>query len=292
MCIMSHKTVLQYNPLVSIALTTYNGKEFLRKQLDSLLAQTYKNFEIVVSDDGSDNETIGILNEYVAKDGRIRWSKSPFQRGFVKNTENAISLCKGEIIFLCDQDDVWYKDRVMLHVNVYKDPSVLWVYNKLVLVDEHEKEIGFFEDTIKDYYTKERMKLLYYTWGSCVGGAMTSYRASVLHKAMPIGKYAPAHDSWIQLAIFPSKSFFIDKVLQVYRQHGGNEVGWGKKQSLEEQGKKEQEAIFGNMRYLKYLPKNKHLQPWKRIFFYIVYKVKQIRRILRNSHKKLFTLHK
>lgn len=278
---MSYKIALQYKPLVSIALTTYNGKEFLRKQLDSLLNQTYQHFEIVISDDGSDSETISILNEYSNKDKRVRWSKSPFQRGFVKNTENAISLCKGEIIFLCDQDDIWYEDRVMLHVEAYKDPSVLWVYNKLVLVDEDEKEIGFLEDTLKDYYTKERMKLLYYTWGSCIGGAMTSYRASILHKVMPIGKHAPAHDSWIQLAIFPSKSFFIDKVLQVYRQHGGNEVGWGQEFSKEEFKKREKLAISGNLQFLKYLPKNRHLQLWKRIYFYFVYRVKQIRVIFR-----------
>ncbi|MFH1188278.1 MAG: glycosyltransferase [bacterium] len=274
---MSHKNVSQYNPFVSIALTTYNGKEFLRKQLDSLLSQTYRNLEIVISDDGSDNETIAILNEYVARDKRVRWSRSPLPRGFIKNTENAISLCKGEIIFLCDQDDIWYENRVSLHVAAYKDPRVFWVYNKLVLVDEHDKKIGFLEDTINDYYKKERMKLLYYTWGSCIGGAMTSYRASILHKAMPIGRYCPAHDSWIQLAIFPLKPFFIDEVLQVYRQHNSNEVGWGKKQTMKELKRKKQEAISDNMRYLKYLPENKNLQLWKRIFFNIVYVAKRIR---------------
>ncbi len=268
----------EFNPFVSIALTTYNGVKYLRQQLDSLLNQTYKNFEIVISDDGSNKETISILNEYANKDARLRWSQSPYERGFIKNTQNAILLCKGEIIFLCDQDDVWYNDKVRLRIDAYRDSSVMWVYNRLVLVDESgNKAVGYLEDTINDYYEKGRMKLRYYTWGSCIGGAMTSYRASILYKAMPIGKYAPAHDSWIQLAIFPAKSFFIDKILQVYRLHGGNEVGWGKKKSPEEIRETENRAISENMRYLKHLPKNKNLQLWKRIFFFAVYQIKALR---------------
>ena len=88
-----------FNPLVSIALTTYNGGKLIREQIDSLLAQTYTNFEIVISDDGSNEETIQILNEYAQTDPRVRWSRSPLGRGYVNNTQNAISLCKGEIIF-------------------------------------------------------------------------------------------------------------------------------------------------------------------------------------------------
>ena len=276
------KQELNFNPLISIALTTYNGTKYLRKQLDSLLNQTYQNFEIVISDDGSNEETISILNEYANKDTRVRWSRSPCERGFVKNTQNAILLCNGEIIFLCDQDDIWYGDKVQLHIDAYRDPSIMWVYNKLVLINKNDNEVGYLNDLVKDYYSKKRMKLLYYTWGSCIGGAATSYRASILHKVMPIGKYAPAHDSWIQLAIFPAKCFFIDKVLQAYRLHGENEVGWGKEKTLDEIREVEQRAIFDNMRYLKYLPKNTNIQIWKRIFFKVVYWAKILRLKIRN----------
>ena len=143
-----------YYPLVSVAITTYNGTVFLRKQLDSIISQTYRNLEIVISDDGSNSTTIDILNEYAQKESRLRWSRSPLERGFVKNTQNSIALSKGEIIFLCDQDDVWYDNKIALHVEAYKDKSVAWVYNRLVLTDEDDTELGYLEDTIPNYYSK------------------------------------------------------------------------------------------------------------------------------------------
>lgn len=277
---MSDKNNKRYEPFVSVALITHNGKEVLRKQLDSIIDQTYSNFEIVISNDGNDSGTIAILNEYTNKDKRIRWSRNPLPAGYMNNIQNAISLCKGEIIFLCDQDDIWFKDKIALHVDAYKDPSVYWVYNKLVLTDQNGKETGYLEDTLPDYYSKNRMHLLYYTWGSCIGGAMTSYRASLLHKVMPIGKYSHGHDSWIQLAIFPKKAFFIDKVLQTYRQHGGNSVGWGKALSKEEFVRNEKQAISDNFRYLKELSKNKTISMWKRSLFSTVYVLKRIRALV------------
>ena len=268
-----------YNPLVSIALTTFNGRHFIKEQIDSILAQTYQNFEIVISDDGSDKETIDILNAYVAQNSRVRWSRSPLERGYRKNTENAISLCRGEIIFLCDQDDTWYPERLQLHVNAYKDSSVQWVFNRLVITDSINNPIGYIEDTLPDYYRHKTM--LENVWGSCIGGAMTSYRAECIKKALPIPSYAPAHDSWIQFAIFPAKSIFIDKVLQTYRQHNNNQVGMAVATDMEAKKQLEEESILANYYRLKMYAREPHLQIWKRGFVLIVYYLKKIRYILR-----------
>jgi glycosyltransferase involved in cell wall biosynthesis len=215
---------------------------------------------------------------------RIRWCRSTLPRGFKNNAQHGISLCKGDIVFLCDQDDVWYPEKVERHVVAYADPSVKWVYNKLALVDSEGKKIGLLEDTNKDYYTRRRMKLLNYTWGSCIAAALTSYRMSVLRSAMPIGELSPGHDSWIQLAIFPAKTFFIDAILQDYRQHDGNVYGWGKIDTPEEQERKEREAITANFLYLKKLSVNHKLQIWKRTFFFLVYYAKCIRSVLQKKH--------
>jgi glycosyltransferase involved in cell wall biosynthesis len=275
----SMNSVSEYKPLVSIALTTFNGASLIKEQVDSLLAQTYQNFEIVISDDGSEQETIDILNAYVAQDNRISWSRSPLERGYRKNTENAITLCKGEIIFLCDQDDTWYKDRLALHVEAYKDPSVMWVFNRLVITDSVNNPTGYIEDTLPDYYRHKTV--LENVWGTCIGGAMTSYRAELVKKVMPIPSYAPAHDSWIQLAIYPAKSVFIDKVLQTYRQHDRNQVGIKAKPDKEALQKLEQQAIADNyLRLLRYASE-KHLELWKRGFLLSVYLLKKVRYIIR-----------
>ncbi len=268
-----------YNPFVSIALTTFNGRELIKEQVDSLLNQTYQNFEIVISDDGSDQETIDILNAYVKKDKRITWSRSLLERGYRKNTENAIGLCMGEIIFLCDQDDTWYPSKLEKHVEAYRDPKVMWVFNKLVITDSKNIQTGYIEDKLPDYYRNKTM--LENIWGSCIGGAMTSYRSVLLKKAVPVPLYSPAHDSWIQFAIYPAKSYFIDEILQTYRQHENNQVGMEVKSDLEYLKKNEQQAIADNYQRLKLYSKEKHLATWKRLFVLIVYVSKRCRYYLR-----------
>ncbi len=268
-----------YHPLVSIALTTFNGKNLLREQLDSILAQTYQNYEVVMSDDGSEPETLAILDEFCAKDTRFRWSRSPLERGFRKNTENAISLCKGEIIVLCDQDDVWFANKLQCHVDAYRDKTVMWAFNKCVLTDAAGNNIGYLEDTLPDYYRHKTM--LENAWGTCIGAAQTSYRAEVLRRAMPVPSYCPAHDSWIQLAIYPAKPFFINEITNTYRQHNHNMVGFSGVEDPELFRVREKLAIEGNFTYLKQLSTNPVLSLKKRLFFRAVYVAKRIRTFLR-----------
>lgn len=268
-----------YNPLVSIALATYNGELYLREQLDSLLNQTYKNIEIVVSDDCSTDGTQSILQEYAHKDKRVYWSVNKNNQGFISNFSRAVSLCSGEVIFLCDQDDVWYERKIEKHLERYKDSTIQWAYNEVVVTDKNRKIIGYLTDTILDYWT--RRNLLYYTWGSCVLGCATSYRASLIKNIWPADQNAPGHDSWIQLAIYPARSAYVPEVLQQYRQHNQNTIGL---QSVPEEEIKarERQAVDNNLKYLKSLVSNSKLQLWKRLYFYIVFLIKKIRETIKN----------
>jgi len=259
-------------PLVSIAIAVYNGAEFFREQLDSLLAQTYTNLEIVVTDDGSNDGTQAILSEYAAKDSRVRWSVSTRTRGMIPNFTGAVSLCKGDIIFLCDCDDVWYPEKVEKHLQQYQDPSVQWVYNEAIVTDEKNRPTGYLTDLLPGYYT--RKKLTYYTWGSCIIGCATSYRAKLIKDRWPADIHAPGHDSWIQLAIYPARRVYITEILQDYRQHSTNTMGLRDRAGDLEN---EAQAIKENMLYLKSLVKNDRLQVWKRTFFLAVLLGKQIR---------------
>jgi len=257
-------------------MTVYNSERFIRDQLDSLLSQTYSNIEVVISDDGSTDNTQNILSEYAGKDKRIRWSASLRERGVLSNFTEAISRCNGEIIFLCDCDDVWYSNKIQLHMDKYKDKSIQWVYNKVVVTNEENKPIGCLKDFIgSNYYDKERRRLSYYTWGSCILGCATSFRASLLKNIWPAPPHTPSHDSWIQLAIWPAKPFFIDEYLQDYRQHLNNVTG------LRKHGT-ESLAIGSNLFFLKSLVLSNHIQLWKRGFFFLVILGKKIRGLLKS----------
>ena len=97
---------------ISIALTTCNGERFLREQLDSLYRQTFKPTEIIVCDDASTDATTTILEEYKQR-YNLRYFVNKSRLGYNANFYQAISLCHGNYIALCDQDDVWMEDKLL-----------------------------------------------------------------------------------------------------------------------------------------------------------------------------------
>lgn len=98
-------------PLVSIALATFNAGVYLDEQMRSLLAQTYPNLEIVVSDDRSTDDTYARLAVYAATDSRIRLLPQGARRGFNGNFARCFAACRGDFISPCDQDDRWHPDK-------------------------------------------------------------------------------------------------------------------------------------------------------------------------------------
>ena len=108
-------------------MCTYNGAGFLQQQLDSLVNQTRKPDEIIICDDCSKDQSVAIA-QYFAKqhpDITIRVVQNPQNLGYVKNFEKAISLCTQDIIFLCDQDDLWQPEKIENMVAVFDaEPAV------------------------------------------------------------------------------------------------------------------------------------------------------------------------
>src|SRR6476469_4151602 len=102
--------------LVSIALATYNGEKYLQFLLDSLLAQTYHYLEIIAVDDRSTDKTVELLRQYSLLYPHIKVYVNESNLGFIKNFEKAVSLCNGEYIAMCDQDDYWLPENIMRKV--------------------------------------------------------------------------------------------------------------------------------------------------------------------------------
>src|SRR3569833_676088 len=127
-------------PLVSIALCTYNGQEFLSPQLDSLLSQDYYNIEIVVIDDCSTDNTWHILQQYANEDKRVKLHRNERNIGNIHNFERAIKLCKDELIALADQDDIWESVKIKTLAEAIGD-NIL-VYHNSDFIDEKDRRIG------------------------------------------------------------------------------------------------------------------------------------------------------
>jgi len=181
--------------MISIAMCTYNGELFIKEQIDSILNQTYCDFELVITDDGSSDKTINIVKEYQLLDNRIKFFQNKTNLGFVKNFEKAISLCTGEYIALADQDDIWKINKLEIFLDEIKD-TVL-IYSDAILVDKYSNSIG------SELIRSNKKKLVSgscnksFLLSNCVSGNTLMFKKELVKYILPIPKGISFHDIWI-----------------------------------------------------------------------------------------------
>lgn len=206
-------------PFVSIALCTYNGSEFLSEQIQSVLDQDYTNFELVIVDDDSTDNTWDIISSYLA-DSRIRFYKNEKNLGYAANFGKALSLCTGEFIALSDQDDIWLPQKIKLMVSRICDTSGLY-HNSAFITESGELTGVKLTDKVHFVSGKNPESLLLYNY---VGGHTLMIKRDVLNHALPIPK-GIYHDWWIAFVCMNLDGLdFIDKPLVYYRIHDSNQT--------------------------------------------------------------------
>jgi len=203
------------HPLVSIAICTYNGALHLEEQLESIINQSYKNLEIIIVDDVSSDETLSILNKFSAADKRITVYPNKVNLGYVKNFESAISLCSGDFIALCDQDDIWQLDKIQLQVDAIGNAAL--VYHDSEFVSEEGISLNSkISDILNMYQGNSSLPFLFY---NCISGHSLMMRTSLRDKFIPLDKKY-YHDWAIAFAAAENGGIkYIDKALVKYRQH-------------------------------------------------------------------------
>ena len=124
-------------PIISIGLAVYNGENYLDRALKSLLNQTFTDFELIISDNASTDRTAEICLEYAAQDARIRYERSPINRGAAWNQNHVAFLAKGKYFKLASHDDICAPEFLEKCVQILEnDPSVVLSYPKTHLIDE------------------------------------------------------------------------------------------------------------------------------------------------------------
>ena len=109
-------------PLVSVIMNCFNGEKYLREAIDSVLAQTYQNWELIFWDNQSTDLSAAIVKKY--RDKRIRYFYAPQHTKLYKARNEAYKRCKGELISLLDTDDHWKKTKLSIQVELFKDKQV------------------------------------------------------------------------------------------------------------------------------------------------------------------------
>jgi glycosyltransferase involved in cell wall biosynthesis len=136
-------------PLISIGLPVYNGEEFLRQTLDSLLGQEYENFELIISDNASVDGTAAICEDYQKRDQRVRYSRNATNVGATGNFNRAFELSSGEFFMWAGAHDLWHPSFISRCVDiVLNDQSVVLAYSRTMLVNLNGEPIEVAPDRI------------------------------------------------------------------------------------------------------------------------------------------------
>ena len=223
---------------LSIALCTYNGAVYLKEQLESIVAQTRTPDELVISDDQSTDDTLRLSEEFAATASfPVRLSVNESNLGTAKNFEKAIGLCRGDVIVLSDQDDVWHGDKLESVERIFEaKPQLSLVFSNAEIVDETLRlfDVTLFDwvhfDCRKQRLVKSGRALDLQLRENLVLGATVAFRANLKDLVLPISGNGPlVHDGWIVLLIAAVGEIdFINRPLMKYRQHSAQQCRVGK----------------------------------------------------------------
>lgn len=219
--------------LVDIVLTTFNGEKYLEEQLNSLLNQTYPHWRLIISDDGSTDETVRLLRRYEKLDDRIGIVNIVRQGGVVRNFYKALCFSTSDYVMFCDQDDIWLPDKVASMVNAIRSAELalgnqtpLLGFSDLSLVDETGMVIHESFYRFNRLEPRNNMDIRYLSWRSAVYGCTVIFNKALLKKAMPMPFDIPMHDHWFALvAAKCGKIFYCPESNIYYRQHRDNVIG-------------------------------------------------------------------
>lgn len=235
--------------MISIALATYNGERFLKEQIDSIIAQSVSNWELVISDDGSTDSTVEIIDSYKQKDSRIRFIKNAGRHGCAENFQNALSHCSGEYIAFCDQDDVWEADHLEHLYSILGDKSVAFANSEAV--DSELKSLNFFwgeKFLITEKHLSDKL-FLHLIFLNFMQGTAILFKRDLLN-FLPFPN-ALFHDHWAAIsAVLKDGIAYSTKSILKYRQHESNTCGvmnrsfMYKLQALQSEGRRRIDYFF------------------------------------------------
>lgn len=204
--------------MISVCIATYNGEKYIKEQLNSILPQLSDDDEIIISDDGSTDTTLSIVKDYDRRIKVVRHNKR--KEKFIldyptHNFENALHYAKGDIIFLCDQDDVWLPEKVEKMVSDIQNGYLLSMCDCKIC---NEKKEILQESYFQTYGTS--INILNLITHSRIMGCCMAIHKDLLQYAFPFPQTMVGHDLWLLLlAAYMGKAHKLDIPLMLYRRH-------------------------------------------------------------------------
>lgn len=223
------------NILVSIIIASYNYEKFISEAIESVLAQTYSNFELIIVDDGSKDDSVALINSYVIKDSRIKLycHDKNANKGLKETLTLGISKCNGNYIAFLESDDIWTSDYLQDKIDIIKKyPGSKVIFNDVELFGN--------KDRIDDYtdYFKKNNKILnskkypcnlfnVFSFQNVIPTFSSAMASSELLKNSDFNSSVPAfidHWMWAHLAA-KNDFYYINKKLTLWRMHKSSYIG-------------------------------------------------------------------
>lgn len=224
-------------PRIAVCLPTYNGAPYLLEQLGSLAAQTRLCDQLVICDDQSTDDTVGIARQFaVSAPFEVRIEVNPTNLGYNRNFEQAIRLAEGDLLFLCDQDDVWHPTKIEQFESAFiRNESAGLVFANANVVSGDLTPLGYTLWDSVDFGPRERARfaagdgLARLVRHCFIAGATMAFRAALRPLLLPMSERW-VYDAWIALLLASvSEVVMIDQPLNDYRQHGAQALGGARK---------------------------------------------------------------
>jgi len=218
---------MKFTAKISVVMATWNGEQFIKEQLDSILTQTYDNLEIICVDDQSSDSTIAILQKYSEKHPSVvQVIAQTVNTGSRTAFSNGCAAATGEFIAFADQDDWWLPSKLeVLFDELIKDENLAFVYSNSELVDENLKQIQpkTFTDSTNFINGKNYYRLIN---DNTIMGCSMLLRADFVKKCLPFPSKGFHHDWYLAIMAlgYDYAVKYIDQVLFKYRRHSSNQV--------------------------------------------------------------------
>jgi glycosyltransferase involved in cell wall biosynthesis len=190
---------------ISIAMCTYNGAQYLQKQLDTFASQSHPPCELIVCDDGSTDATLALIESFAAQATfPVRIYKNERNLGSTRNFQKAIALCEGDLIALSDQDDEWYPNKLAEMHRLFEEfPKALAAFSDADVIDERSAPVGrklwkslFFTPAKYTPHVDAGIVSTLFKLNYIATGATMVFRSDFRSQFIPIPD-SWVHDAWI-----------------------------------------------------------------------------------------------
>lgn len=205
-------------PKVTVLMAVYNSEKYLKQAISSILEQTFSDFEFIIINDGSTDNSMTIIQSY--SDERIRFINNSLNRGVIKTVNDGIDLAQGEYIARMDSDDICLPERLEKQVGILDAmPEIAMVSANVVLINTENEEIGFWDSNINAKTGKYIYRLL--PKDNCIANPTVLIRSSTLKKYRynENQKSSEDWDLWLRMASAGEKFFKLNETLVKYRIH-------------------------------------------------------------------------